>query len=103
MFSEIPIGAVLTAMAKARAYALLNHDPMRSATIVNAAKAHMRHHLNIDWMHARGEIPARAGPEGHHDSRPSTRQAFRVRWDAVTKGTGDVLDFGPVITAASLR
>jgi hypothetical protein len=97
------LGAVLTAMAKARAYALLNHDPMRSATIVNAAKAHMRHHLNIDWMHARGEIPARAGSEGHHDSRPSTRQAFRVRWNAITKGTGDVLDFGPVVTAASLR
>jgi hypothetical protein len=98
---QVTLGAVLAAMAAARAYALRNHAPMGCAAIVEAARAQMRHHLSIDWVHASGSAPARPDTAGHHDARPPDYGAFHARWDALcrTRRGHPDLTFKPLIAA----
>ena len=98
---QVTLRAVLAAMAAARAYALRNHAPMGCAAIVEVARAQMRHHLSIDWVHASGSAPARPDTAGHHDARPPDYGAFHARWDALcrTRRGHPDLTFKPLIAA----
>ena len=98
---QVTLGAVLAAMAAARAYALRNHAPMGCAAIVEVARAQMRHHLSIDWVHASGSAPARPDTAGHHDARPPDYGAFHARWGALcrTRRGHPDLTFKPLVAA----
>eukprot|EP01046_Picozoa_sp_COSAG06_P035225 COSAG06_NODE_3764_length_4932_cov_8.251397_2_plen_112_part_00 len=70
------------AIRRARAYALINHRAMPSATMVDTARRLLREHINMDRLFANGATERRRDG-AHYQTRPQTRSDFGKRWEYV--------------------